>query len=163
MYVLEASLKAALQDFVVCEARLCDESRYAEWEALWAEDGAYWVPCGTGDYDPAEQLSHIYDNRKRIHTRVQQLATGFRYSQVPPSPMRRLLTSFEFSVENDRFHLAANFFLPEYSIQAVHDFRIWSGCVHYVLSRREASFQMHLKKVVLVNGNEPIPTLSFLI
>ena len=39
--------------FIYTEARLADESRYAEWEALWDDDAVYWVPASpTGDTDP---------------------------------------------------------------------------------------------------------------
>src|SRR5262249_61343202 len=64
----------AVVEFLYREARLADEARYAEWEALWAEDGVYWVPGTTGSRaDPDRQISHIYDNRQRIATRVKLL------------------------------------------------------------------------------------------
>src|SRR5262249_60372878 len=64
----------AVVEFLYREARLADEARYAEWEALWAEDGVYWVPATTDPRaDPDRQISHIYDNRQRIATRVKLL------------------------------------------------------------------------------------------
>ena len=152
-----------LEAFIIQEARFADESQYQEWEDLWADDAVYWVPLREGD-DPAQKVSLLYDNRTRIATRIRQLKTGYRYSQLPVSGMRRVISNFEYFEEADgRYRVEANFFLPEYSIQAVHDFRIWSGRVIYTLSRREGSFQIHMKKIVLVNGAEPISTLSFLI
>ena len=35
--------------FIYTEARLADESRYAEWEALWDDDAVYWV-AGVSDW-----------------------------------------------------------------------------------------------------------------
>ncbi len=164
MNTLSTELRAALLMFVTHEARLADESEYQAWQDLWAEDGVYWVPRNDGDYSPDKQVSHLYDNYRRIQTRVAQLKTGFRYSQVPVSRMRRLMSNHEYFAEADgRFRVEANFFLPEFSVQAVHDFRLWSGRVTYVVSERGDSYQMHLKKVVLVNADEPIPTLAFLI
>jgi len=59
-----------VRDFVYREARLADEARYAEWLALWTDDGVYWVPATS---DPAASpdlhISHVYDNRGRIETR----------------------------------------------------------------------------------------------
>ncbi|MEH6502625.1 MAG: aromatic-ring-hydroxylating dioxygenase subunit beta [Cycloclasticus sp.] len=152
-----------LEAFIVQEARLADESQYQEWEDLWADDAVYWVPLKEGD-DPTQTVSHLYDNRTRLATRIRQLKTGYRYSQLPVSGMRRVISNFEYSEEEDgRYTVEANFFLPEYSIQSIHDFRVWSGRITYILSRRADSFQIHMKKVVLVNGTEPIPTLAFLI
>jgi len=86
----------AVADFLYREARLADEARYAEWLALWTDDGVYWVPATTEPGpDPERQLSHVYDNRARIETRVKLLQTGVRYSQEPASRMRRLVSNIE--------------------------------------------------------------------
>ena len=160
----DPALRQRLLDFVTEEARLADESRYQEWEALWADDAVYWVPRGPGEHDPARSVSHIYDNRKRLATRIAQLATGHRYSQVPPSPMRRVMSNFEYFREDDgRYRIECNFFLPEYSIQSVHEYRLWSGRMHYVVSEADGALRLHRKTIVLSNGDEPIPTLSFIL
>ena len=84
----------AVADFLYKEARLADESRYDDWEALWEDDGVYWVPATTSDAaDPLRQISHIYDNRARIATRVKLLTSGYRYSQVPASSLRRVISN----------------------------------------------------------------------
>jgi 3-phenylpropionate/cinnamic acid dioxygenase small subunit len=47
--------RAAVTEAVYREARLADEERYAEWLALWTDDGVYWVPATTDPgADPAE-------------------------------------------------------------------------------------------------------------
>ena len=152
-----------LEAFIIQEAKYADEGQYQAWYDLWAEDAVYWVPLKEGD-DPAEKASHLYDNYSRLTTRIKQLNTGNRFSQVPISGMRRVISNYEFYDEgDDKFRVEANFYLPEYSIQSTHDFRIWSGRYTYVVSRKGSSFQIHSKKIVLVNGLEPISTLSFLI
>jgi 3-phenylpropionate/cinnamic acid dioxygenase small subunit len=66
--------RQAVVEFLYREARLADEARYAEWLALWTDDGVYWVPATTEpDPDPERQLSHVYDNRARVETRVKLL------------------------------------------------------------------------------------------
>ena len=88
--------RQAVVEFLYREARLADEARYAEWHALWTDDGEYWVPASTDpDADPDKHISHIYDNRARIDTRVKLLQTGHRYSQEPASLMRRLISNIE--------------------------------------------------------------------
>lgn len=152
-----------LSDFIHYEARLCDESRYAQWEALWTDDGHYWVPRAD-DHDPEKQVSHINDNRRRIHTRVRQLLSGTRHSQVPPSPMRRVISGLEVeALDGDDYIVSANFVLLELAVQSTHDLHIWGGRTTYRLRELDGDLRMAQKKVVLVNADEPIPNISFLI
>lgn len=158
----------AVTHFIYREARLADESRYSEWEALWSDDAVYWVPADPyGQCDPASQVSHIYDNRKRIATRVRQLNTGYRYSQVPISPMRRVIGNIEVTaLEDDHFSAFANFILSEQNEQSTHRLQTWAGQVAYGLRAEGgdlSQLRMHLKKVTLVNAAEPLPSLAFII
>ena len=84
-----------IEAFVHREARLADESRYGEWEALVTDDVHYWVPAGPADGDPADQVSYVNDNRARLATRIRQLQSGKRHAQSPPSPMRRIVSNIE--------------------------------------------------------------------
>lgn len=149
-------------DFVYREARLADESRYADWEALWTDDGVYWVPRAEG-HDPNTHVSHIYDNRTRIATRVRQLLTGYRYSQEPASPMRRLISNVEIGRTDDGYEVGSNFMLIETVVQSTHATRVWAGRTTHRLRRTDEGLKMAYKKVVLVNGDEAIPNLAFLI
>lgn len=152
-----------ITDFLHLEARLCDESRYAEWEALWTDDAHYWVPRRDG-LDPQHQISHINDNRRRIHTRIELLLTGNRHSQIPPSPMRRIMSSIEVAATtDDEYSVGSNFILLELAVQSTHDLHIWGGRVTHRLRRGGDGLKMAAKKVVLVNGEEPIPNISFLL
>src|SRR6185295_14104246 len=92
----------AVVEFLYREARLADEARYAEWLALWTDDAVYWVPASTDPAaDPETRISHIYDNRNRLETRIKLLQTGHRYSQEPASLMRRLISNIEVTAEPD--------------------------------------------------------------
>jgi 3-phenylpropionate/cinnamic acid dioxygenase small subunit len=152
-------------DFLHLEARLADEARYDEWQALWTDDGVYWVPATTDPtVDPDRQISHIYDNRSRIATRVKLLQTGYRFSQEPASPMRRLVSNIEVTRADDGDLVAeSNFLLAELAVQATHALHLWAGRTTHRLRRVDGALRMRLKKVVLINAAEPLPNLSFLI
>jgi benzoate/toluate 1,2-dioxygenase beta subunit len=77
------------------EARHADDHDYDGWEALWTDDGVYWVPAAGPRDDPAATMSIIYDNRTRISTRIKQLNTGRRHSQRPVSSLRRVVSNLE--------------------------------------------------------------------
>jgi benzoate/toluate 1,2-dioxygenase beta subunit len=155
----------AVVDFLYTEARLADEARYAEWLALWTDDGVYWVPATTDpDADPDKHLSHIYDNRGRLETRIKLLQTGHRYSQEPASLMRRLVSNIEVRAAADGELVAeSNFVLAELAIQAKREMHWWVGRTTHRLRRVGGELKMCRKKVVLVNAAEPLPNLSFLI
>jgi 3-phenylpropionate/cinnamic acid dioxygenase small subunit len=155
----DAEYRAAIE-FVYREARLADEARYAEWLALWTDDGVYWVPATT---DPAAD-PQIYDNRARLDTRVKLLQTGHRYSQEPASLMRRLVSNIEAQPTGDgELSVESNFVLAELAIQAKHEMHWWVGRTTHRLRRIDGALRMSHKKVVLINAAEPLPNLAFLI
>src|SRR3954463_13551649 len=90
-----ATLISVVTAFIYKEARLQDEHRYEAWEALWTDDGVYWVPANGDDIDPEKEMSIIYDNRSRIALRVRQLLTGKHFTQTPQSRLRRLVSNIE--------------------------------------------------------------------
>ena len=162
--VSDADYQAAVE-FLYREARFADEARYAEWHALWTDDSVYWVPATTDPgASPDQHISHIYDNRARLDTRVKLLQTGHRYSQEPASPMRRLISNIEVArSEEGELVVESNFILAELSIQARHEMHWWVGHTTHRLRRVEGQLRMSHKKVVLINAAEPLPNLAFLI
>lgn len=151
----------SVEAFIFREARLQDEHRYEDWEALWENDGLYWVPAGSADIDPDNQVSFIYDNRTRIASRIKQLKTGSRHAQKPPSRLNRVVSNVEAYAENELTHATSTFLLTESRHGQVN---LWSGRTQYTLrATAEGDFRILLKKVVLVDNNLPVPTLAFLI
>jgi 3-phenylpropionate/cinnamic acid dioxygenase small subunit len=151
----------AIAGFITLEARLADEARYSDWEALWDDDGVYWVPMRP-DADPAKDLSYIYDNRRRIRSRVAQLNSGARHSQTPPSVMRRLISNLELlDRDADTVTVGSNFALYEYR----YGIAVWAGrIVHRIrVGEGESGPRLAAKTVHLVNAGGPIPTLAFLL
>src|SRR5664279_3133954 len=90
-----ATLMNVVTAFLYKEARFQDEHQYEAWEALWTDDGVYWVPANGADIDPETQMSIIYDNRSRIALRIRQLHSGKRHTQMPQSRLRRLVSNVE--------------------------------------------------------------------
>jgi benzoate/toluate 1,2-dioxygenase subunit beta len=157
--------RAAATEFIYLEARLADEARYADWLALWTDDGVYWVPATIDPAaNPATHISHIYDNRARIETRIRLLQTGLRYSQEPASRMRRLVSNIEITAgQAGELVAGSNFILAELAVQATHELHWWVGRTTHVLRRVGSELRMCRKTVLLVNAAEPLPNLAFLI
>lgn len=150
-----------VEQFLYREARLADEHRYDDWEALWTDDALYWVPAGSDDADPTTRMSVVHDNRNRISTRVKQFNTGRRHSQNPTSRLRRVVSNVEI-IENAGPDLTveANFVLVESRERGKE---IWAGRYTYRLRMVDGDLKMSYKKVALVDNARVLPTMSFLI
>ena len=150
-----------VEQFLYREARLADEHAFDDWEALWADDGLYWVPANGDDIDPAARMSIVHDNRNRIRTRIKQLNTGRRLSQEPRSRLRRVLSNVEIlGVEGADTVVGANFVLVESRERGKE---LWAGRYTYRLRAVDGELRMSYKKVALVDNARAIATLSFLI
>lgn len=161
---LEPVLYREVEAFLYMEARLADESRYSEWEALVDDDMFYWVPRGPENDDPDKNISITADTRARLANRIKQLNTGLRFAQVPPSPMRRLISNIEASEDSAKnLHVSCNFVLYELRVQSTHQLQVWPGRIEYRLRRKDGVLKMFFKKVILINGDMPIPSLAFII
>jgi benzoate/toluate 1,2-dioxygenase beta subunit len=150
------------EQFLYAEARLADECRYDEWEGLWTDDALYWVPAGAGSVsDPDSHISVIYDHRSRIALRVAQLKTGKRHSQDPASSVARLISNVEVVGAGEHgVETHATFLAVESRIRGL---TTWAGTVQHTLTRVGGRIRMSRKVVMLVNRDQPIPTMSFLI
>lgn len=159
---LDVDLLRAVEQFIYREARLQDELAYDEWEALWTDDAVYWVPAGGDDIDPSTQMSIVFDNRSRIATRIKQLKTGKRHSQNPPSRLRRLISNVELlgSGEGGDLQVGANFLIYEARERGV---TLWAGRSEYRLRPTVSGFMLVGKKVLLVDNDRPLNTMSFLV
>ena len=152
-----------IEQFLYREARYADEHDYDAWEGLWTDDALYWVPAGDPHADPARQVSIVHDNRNRISTRLKQLRTGKRYSQSPPSNLRRVVSNVEVLDENPDtgdVTVGANFVLVESRERGM---QTWAGRYTYKLRVVDGELKLAYKKVQLVNSDQPIPTMAFLI
>jgi 3-phenylpropionate/cinnamic acid dioxygenase small subunit len=151
---------AELEQFIYREARLADEHDYDAWESLWTDDATYWVPAAD-DRDPDAHVSIVYDNRSRIALRVKQLKTGKRHSQNPPSSVRRLVSNVELmGTDGEELLVGANFVAVERRERGT---TLWAGRSEYRLRREEGELRMAAKKVTLVDRDQPLSTLAFLI
>ena len=152
--------RGAVEKLLYYEARLMDEHRYDEWFALWAEDATYWVPCNADDIDPAHNVSVIYDRRGQLRNRIQRLKETLWLKEQAPR-LKRLIANIEIeSGPPDEIVVNSNFILAEL---LRHQQYIWAGSTTHKLVSNDNSFKIKYKKVILLNNNEPLPNMLFLI
>ena len=150
-----------VEQFIYYEADLMDEHRYDEWLALWTDDALYWVPSGGDDIDPKREISLIYDDRVRLQVRITRLKSGFAHAQEPKSRMRRVVSNIvPQEAENGDIVVFSNFLLTELRRGKQDTF---AGRTIHRLRPDNGSFRLASKKVLLVNNDEYIDNLTFLI
>jgi 3-phenylpropionate/cinnamic acid dioxygenase small subunit len=150
-----------VEQFLFREAQLMDEHRFDEWLALWSEPALYWVPSNRDELDPRREVSLIYDDWVRLQLRIARLKSGFAHAQEPRSRMRRLISNIEIEEVGDgEIVTHSNFMLAELR-RGKQD--LFAGRTTHRLRPENGSFKLISKKVLLVNSDEPIDNLTFLI
>jgi benzoate/toluate 1,2-dioxygenase subunit beta len=100
-------------------------------------------------------------NRERLVQRVDRLLSGTVQALDPKPRMRRIVSNIEIEAEagND-LTVSSNFILGHARWDAQ---QIWAGHTVHKIRRDGAALKMAFKKVMLVNADQEIPVLQFLI
>ena len=154
-------LREQTSAFLMHEAALADQHRYDEWLELWSSDAIYWVPCNEDDYDPARHVSIIYDDYGRLQERCFRLNSEGAHSQDPPSRLCRIVGNEQVSRSGDgNVQAHANMILVEVR---GGEKNIYGARLEYTLQPEGDSFKIKHKKVVLLDNDEPLGNLTFLL
>lgn len=163
-YVDSTGMKERVSSFLALEADLADGNRYTEWLELWAPDAIYWVPSNEDDYDPSKHVSIIYDDHSRLQERCFRLSVEGAHSQDPPSRLCRVIGNITLVPDPasapDEVAVNAKMVLVEVrsGIKTVY-----GGRLEYRLLIDGDSFKIKRKKVVLLDNDEPLGNLTFLL
>ena len=143
----------AIEAFVLREARLLDEQRYAEWLDLFADDGVYWIPTKPGQASPHEALSIVYEPRSLLALRVERLSRGEMHVQSPPSRTVHHVSAIEVDGDEARSALI----VAECRGQET---RWFAGRVTHKLKKADGGLRILLKRVDLIDGEAPHRALA---
>jgi hypothetical protein len=92
---------------------------------------------------------------------LREVEQGRRYAQSPPSGLRRVVSNIEvLDHDGSEVTVGANFVLAESRERGV---QTWAGRVTYRLRLVDGELRLAGKQVLLVNRDQPLPTLAFLI
>ncbi len=151
-----------IENFLYREARLMDESAYDAWLELYADDTLYWVPCNRDDVDPMREVSIYYDDHERLQERITRLKSGAAHSQEPRSRLLRIISNVEVAEADDNGEVTvfSNFHLTELRRSRQ---RLIAGRTTHKLRPDHGSFKIVMKKVILLNNDEVIDNLTFLV
>lgn len=136
------------ETFVLREARLLDEQRYAEWLDLFAEDAVYWIPTRPNQQSPHEALSIIYEPKSLLAVRIARLSRGEMHVQSPPSRTLHHVSAVEVSGDEARSALI----VAEWR---AGEARWFAGRTIHRFRREATGLRIVLKRIDLIDGEAP--------
>ena len=151
----DMALHHRVSQFLFHEARLLDERRWEEWNALFLDDGVYWAPATPAQPDPLDHVSLIYEDQLLRKVRIARFSSPVAYS-LQPFPRTAHLVA---NVMVDRHEAASGeitatsrFLAVEYRRDTQ---RFYAGAYLHELVERDGGFRIRLKKADLVNCEGP--------
>lgn len=157
----ELHVLAEATRLLVHEARVLDEGRFDEWLTLFTENCLYWVPVVPGGGDPTREVSHAFDDRRRLTDRIYWLGTGLAFCQIPPSRTRRLLGNIEVLDGADHTRLVrSNFTVHEVRGGQQRTYAGWYG---HVLTPSPGGWRIRLKQVNLLDSDQGHENLTLML
>lgn len=155
----------ALQDaaeFIWWEAELLDRHDYKSWLASWTEQGRYIIPIERKDgADYLDALNVVYDDAEMRKARVRRLRSGFAMSSAPAARTARTVSRFVRTGETaDALELRAAQHLVEYKFERT---RILAADVTYHLVRTETGIRLDRKEVLLLNSDDYLWGIGYLL
>jgi benzoate/toluate 1,2-dioxygenase beta subunit len=141
----------AVRSFIENEARLLDECRWDEWNAMFTDDGVYWVPATPDQPDGVDHVSLIYDNALLRAVRIARLANPAAFSLQPRPRTARIVSGIavgSFDPDAGLVVARSSLFAAQY---AQGRQTIFAGhATHHLLVEGE-SFRIRLKRVELID------------
>jgi 3-phenylpropionate/cinnamic acid dioxygenase small subunit len=117
---------AAVEAFVVREARLLDARDWPAWNALFDAEGIYWMPASPGQTDAALNVSLIHEGALLREVRIRRYADANAFS-LQPAPRG--------------WRMVGNVLIDAYD--PVRRLTVASGRVHAVEYRRGETTAFH--------------------
>ena len=154
-----------LIDFVVREARLLDEQRYDEWNALFTDDAIYWVPLVPGQPEGLDHTSHLYEDKLLRDLRIERLKSPRAFSQQPPTRSLHLLqapTVEPRAAARPGEHLVRTVF--QYIESQGDEMHTFFGVAwHRIVVDQAGALRMAQKRVDLINSDAALPAVQLFV
>lgn len=155
------SVLFAATAYVWLEADRLDYAEYDDWLAMWAPGARYIVPVEPGVTDFEAHLNYAYDDQSMRAKRVQRLLSGVSVSASPVPRTIRSLSRFRLISDDGAIvelrcmqHLTESRRGRERSYVANLEFR---------LKREDAGFLIQQKVVRLINANQALGGISYIL
>jgi len=153
------------------ECRLLDTLRLEEWLELFTDDGIYWLPIVEGEPEEAPgAISIVYDDAGRRAERVYRTLHTPVLDQNPRSRTMHLVGNVEvvgLDARGDSMVLCNQVVAelrPGGQLQVgLNETRFLAARCEYRLRHVDGSWRISLKKMLLLNSDQPLYNLTFVL
>jgi benzoate/toluate 1,2-dioxygenase subunit beta len=149
------------EDILYSEARVLDDVRYRDWLAMLTSDAVYWMPCNGDGVDPTREVTLVYENFTKLSDRVDRLMSGVAHAQSPPSKTKRLISNVQIDGADENAATVLSGFIL-YELRRGKE-RIFAGRYEHRMRFEDGRWKIAAKKTVLVNNDEVIDNLTFIV
>jgi 3-phenylpropionate/cinnamic acid dioxygenase small subunit len=153
--------RSEAEDLLYREARCLDDHCYQEWLAMFGENASYWIPCNGEGKDPNREISLVFDDRQRLADRIGRLESGLAHAQSPASKTKRLVSNVQIENATETAATVLSGFIL-YELRRGKE-RIFAGRYEHRLHLIDGNWKIACKKVVLINNDEVIDNLTFIV
>jgi 3-phenylpropionate/cinnamic acid dioxygenase small subunit len=167
-------LQFEVERFLAREADLLDSERFREWFELLTEDVVYWIPGNQVEECPDERLSLVYEKHFNLETRVWRLMESglHNFSNEPAARTMRLVGNVLVTEpsgedpDSDDLAVTAKVLLAvsrSAGYRALEPHAVHPMTCHYELRRTDDGFRIASKRVDLLEVNNAVGPMTFIL
>lgn len=147
--------------FIWQEGDMLDHGEYEGWLKMWTEKGTYIIPIDPKETDFENTLNYAYDDHHMRELRVQRLTGGESISTSPQPRTVRMQSRFRV-LADDGAQVTVR------CAQNIREFRkeslkFYSADLTYELIRSEGSFKIQRKVISLINSDDALAGIGYIL
>lgn len=151
----------SLVRFVLDEARCLNEGRYADWLALFAKNGRYWIPlqgAQQGEHDRQNALAD--EDHLLLGLRIDRLGNARAFSQQPQSSSQHVLQTPQVDGVDEEA-MVFSLYTPFIYVEVRGDAQLMlAGHWRHRLVLEGGFLRIALKRVNLLNAGSQLPMIQ---
>jgi benzoate/toluate 1,2-dioxygenase beta subunit len=150
----------SVRRFIEHEARLLDENRWDDWNALFTDDGIYWMPAAPGQPDALDHVSLIHDTPLLRRVRIERFANPNAFSLQPRPRAARIVSGIAIDScdPNGVVVTRSALFAAQYGGDRQ---TVFAGHVIHHLVIHGGTFRIRLNRVDLINCDGVLNDIHF--
>lgn len=147
-----------LERFLYYEAKLLDQQRWDEWNALFIDEGEYWVPASPDQPDPKNHVSLIYETELLRAVRIKRFKHPNAFSLQPKPRSVHMISNVmldEYDETSGECVVSSCFLMLQYR----RDLDTFSGTYTHHIRNVSGQYRIRKKRVNLVNCDAPMSNI----
>lgn len=159
--MMDLNLLNEVTAFIWQEGDMLDHGEYDTWLNLWTAKGSYIIPIDPKETDYENTLNYAYDDHHMRNLRVQRLVGGESISTSPQPRTVRTISRFRI-LADDGVNVTVR------AAQNIREFRKeslkhYSADLTYTLVRAEGGFRIQRKVIKLINSDDALAGIGYIL